>query len=213
MNRCRAGSMARSWAETAYHDGSACQAAGPGWSDEEAQARGELLGCDLGAQLRIQVLGEVLGEELRVDDGDGERRGEHQMVQKRPRRVADAQAGDRLTAVWDVRRRVDQSADVCSAAGGVGDHEPAVGVSHQDLVSRDRVQRRLHDRHVGRHRSQAERRGRRLVAVLVQRVGHPVPSGRRCEGAVHEHDRRFRLRRSALALVEKARARASRRPR
>src|SRR3954451_14238367 len=29
MNRCRAGSMARSWSETAYHDGSTCQAAGP----------------------------------------------------------------------------------------------------------------------------------------------------------------------------------------
>ena len=46
---------------------------GPGWRDEEAQARGELLGCDLGAQLRIQVLREVLREELRVDDGDGDR--------------------------------------------------------------------------------------------------------------------------------------------
>jgi hypothetical protein len=29
MNRYRAGSMARSWAETAYHDGRACQAPGP----------------------------------------------------------------------------------------------------------------------------------------------------------------------------------------
>src|SRR5439155_6429957 len=70
---------------------------GAGWSAEEAQARGALLGCDLGAQLRIQVQGEVLGEELRVDDDEGERRGEHQMCQKRPRRVANAQATDRLT--------------------------------------------------------------------------------------------------------------------
>ena len=97
------------------------------------------------------------------------------MCQKRPRRVANAQAVDRLTAVWDVRRRVDESADVGSAAGGVGDHEPAVGVSHKDLVSRDRIERRPHDRHVARHRIQAERRRRRPVAVLVQRVGHPVP--------------------------------------
>jgi hypothetical protein len=52
-----------------------------------------------------------------------------------------------------------------------------------------------HDRHVGRRRSQAERRRRRLLAVLVQRAGHPVPSGRRCEPAVREHDRWIRLRR------------------
>jgi hypothetical protein len=85
---------------------------GAGWGAEEAQARGALLGCDLGAQLRIQVLSEVLGEELRVDDDEGKRRGEHQMCQKRPRRVANAQAVDRLTALWDVCRRVDQSADI-----------------------------------------------------------------------------------------------------
>jgi hypothetical protein len=59
------------------------------------------------------------------------------MGQKRPRRVADAQAVDRLTAVWDVGRRVDESADIAAPAGGVGDHEPAVGVSDQDLVSND----------------------------------------------------------------------------
>jgi hypothetical protein len=166
----------------------------PGWSTEEGQARGVLLGCDLSAQLRIQILGEVIGEELRVDDEEGERRGGHQMSQKRPRRVANAQAGDRLAVVWDVRRRIDQSADIAAPAGGVGDHEPAVRVSDQDLVSRDRIQRRPHDRHVVRHRRQAERRGRRLVAVLVQRGGNSVPSGRRCEGAVHEHDRRRRVR-------------------
>ena len=65
--------MARSWAEIAYHDGIPCQAAGPDGRDEEAQARGELLGGDLGAQLGVQVLGEVIREELRVDDGDGDR--------------------------------------------------------------------------------------------------------------------------------------------
>ncbi len=97
---------------------------GAGWSDEQAQARGALLGCDLGAQLRIQVLGEVLGEELGVDDEEGVRRGEHQMCEKCPRRVANAQAGDRLTAVWDVRRRVDQSADIAAPAGGVGITNP-----------------------------------------------------------------------------------------
>ena len=42
-----------------------------GWRAEQVQARGELLGCDLGAELRIQVLGEVVGEELRVDDDEG----------------------------------------------------------------------------------------------------------------------------------------------
>jgi hypothetical protein len=76
--------MARSRAETAYHDGTACQAPDPDGPAEDGQARRALLGCDLGAQLRIQVLGEVSGEELRVDDDEGKRRGEHQMCQKRP---------------------------------------------------------------------------------------------------------------------------------
>jgi hypothetical protein len=39
-----------------------------------------------------------------------------------------------LIDVRDVRSRVDQSADVGAANGGVGDHESAVGASHQDLV-------------------------------------------------------------------------------
>jgi hypothetical protein len=103
--------MARSWAETAYHDGTACQPPGPDGLPKMTRLVGPLLGCDLGAQLRIQVLGEVVGEEPRVDDDDGERRREHQMCQKRPRRVPNAQAVDRLLAVRDVRRRVDQSAD------------------------------------------------------------------------------------------------------
>src|SRR4051812_6250144 len=109
MNRCSAGAMARAGPGTAYHDGGVGQGGGgeggtnrrgvdgavvardciprrervpgggAGWSDEQAEARGALLGCDLGAQLRIQVLGEVLGEELRIDDEDGGRRGGQQM--------------------------------------------------------------------------------------------------------------------------------------
>jgi len=107
----------------------------PGWCDEEREARGALLRCDLGAQLRIQILGEVLSVKLGVDDEEGEpRRGEQQMLQKRPRCVANAHAGDRLTALRGVGRRVDQSTNVAASAGGVGDYKPAVGVTHENLV-------------------------------------------------------------------------------
>src|SRR3954466_9141320 len=88
MNRSRAGSMARSCAETAYHDGTACQAAGPDGVTKRPRLVGRCWAA-ISAQLRIQVL----GEGLRVDDDDGEQRADHQLSLRRSSRSATQRRG------------------------------------------------------------------------------------------------------------------------
>ena len=98
-------------AETAYHDGRACQAAGPDGVTKRTRLVGicwaAISAPSFGFKSWAKSSGKNCGSTMKKgNDGAGTSGPET------PRRVTDAQVGDRLTAVRDVRRRVDQSADV-----------------------------------------------------------------------------------------------------
>ena len=65
MNRCRAGSMARSWAETTHHDGSACQAACPDGLPKRARLVGRCWAAEhAGPPIHDDALGQTVRDLL-----------------------------------------------------------------------------------------------------------------------------------------------------
>jgi hypothetical protein len=76
-------------------------------------------GRELGRELRVEVAGKVLSIVRRVDD--------------RRRRVALAEAGQRVAGTRDERRAVDEPDDVRPVCSGLRDDKAAIRVADEDL--------------------------------------------------------------------------------
>src|SRR2546428_6695705 len=139
---------------------------GRGQSDREVER--DLLIVQGRLEVRVEVLTEELREKGRVNErGGSERRPRpDEVVERLGCMEARAEAEYRVSLVGHERCGEDKAEHVGSAVGRVGDHNPPVRVSNENLRARDAVEHCTDDRHVLSDRQQAKGRGRGREPVL-----------------------------------------------